>query len=394
METKIRDLQATMDRKLQAISKRVRLFTLEYTEKHVLPKNLVLTGLRGVGKSTFLLYHAQKSGKRMLYFSVDNPLLFTENLYELGKYVFFLGYDGIVVDEVHYARNWSNCLKALYDDFPDKTIWVSDSSSLILRNGVADLSRRYVFIKMPQMSFREFLYLETGEKYSISQPFENPTFLPVQPTGEVLSLFERYKEYGTRPFYVEGNYEERSLAILEKTMNTDVTYFVPHITDDNLRVMNAVVGTLAQSAIPRIQVRSLCADWSIGADKLYQLLEVMEALGVIQIVRYEKDTKAKSAGAKIFFADACLYSVLRGLVGTKREAFVSRCLLEMGYDVCASRNERDADFVASRRFSSKNITIEVGGAEKKMKHADYVIRDTIDFGSDKIIPLWLLAMAW
>lgn len=394
MSNKIQDLQATMDRKLQMLSQRIRLFTLEYTDKNTLPKNMVLTGLRGVGKSTFLLYHAQKSGKRLLYFSVDNPLLFTENLYEFGKSIFLTGYDGIVIDEVHYARNWSNCLKALYDDFPDKIIWVSDSSSLILRNGVADLSRRYVFVKMPQMSFREFLYLETGEKYETSQPFENSTFLPIQPTGQVLTLFEKYKNYGTRPFYLEGNYEERSLAMLEKTMNSDVTYFVPHITDDNLRVMHAVVGTLAQSAIPRIQVRSLCADWGIGADKLYQLLDVMESLGVLQIVRYEKDTKAKSAGAKIFFADACLYSVLHGLVGTQREAFVTRCLLEMGYEVSASKNEKDADFVATRRFCPKNILIEVGGAEKKMKNANFVIRDNIDYGNEQVIPLWLLSMGW
>ena len=74
---------------------------------------------------------------------------------------------------------------------------------------------------------------------------------------------------------MEGNYEERSLALLEKTLNSDVPFFVPSITDDNLRLMSAVMGTLSAASIPRLQVRSLCADWNVGADKLYQLLEVM-----------------------------------------------------------------------------------------------------------------------
>ena len=40
-------------------------------------------------------------------------------------------------------------------------------------------------------------------------------------------------------------------------------------TDGNLRLMNAVMGTLAHASIPRLSVRSLCADWGIGSDKLF-----------------------------------------------------------------------------------------------------------------------------
>ena len=53
------------------------------------------------------------------------------------------------------------------------------------------------------------------------------------------------------------------------------------MTVDNIRLMSAVVGTLSMSSIPRLQVRSLCADWNVSADKLYQLLDVMEAVGSI-----------------------------------------------------------------------------------------------------------------
>ena len=398
----IEDFKAIMERKIADMPARVRLWTTEYSSKNTLPKNMILTGLRGTGKSTFLLHQATQSGKKMLYFSADNPRMSALDLYEVASAVFMQGYDGVIIDEVHFARNWSTHLKSLYDDFPDRFVWASDSSALVLRSGTGDLSRRYVFVHMPILSFREFLFIETGEVYKTVNPFEmkKGESLPVKPDAAILSLFEEYKNHGTRPFYTEGDYEKRSLAVLEKTINSDVPFFVPQITDDNIRLMTAVVGTLSMSAIPRLQVRSLCTDWNVSADKLYQLLEVMDAVGALRIIRFPNDTKAKSAGAKLFFADPCLYSVLHGNAGNMREAFVTVLLQETGYTVNASKIETDGDFVISKNIggldfgTSPRIKIEVGGREKELKKSDWVIRDNADYPAGKSIPLWLLAMAW
>jgi uncharacterized protein len=51
-------------------------------------------------------------------FSADNPMLAGEPLRETVKSMFMAGYEGVIVDEVHYARDWILYLKALYDDFP------------------------------------------------------------------------------------------------------------------------------------------------------------------------------------------------------------------------------------------------------------------------------------
>lgn len=402
IEETIEDFKSIMERKFADVPERIRLWTTEYSSKNTLPKNMILTGLRGTGKSTFLLYHSKKCGKKMLYFSADNPRMSALALYDVVSAIFMQGYDGVIIDEVHFARNWSAHLKSLYDDFPDRFVWASDSSALVLRTGAADVSRRYVFVHMPIMSFREFLFIETGKVYDAVNPFEMKSVseLPLKPTAEILNYFEQYKLHGTRPFYTEDDYETRSLAVLEKTINSDVPFFVPHVTDDNIRLMTAVVGTLSMSAIPRLQVRSLCADWNVSADKLYQLLEVMEAVGVLRILRFPNDTKAKSAGAKLFFADPCLYAVLHGSVGNMREAFVTALLQESGYSVYASRVETEGDFIVSKNIgtfdlgTSPRIKIEVGGTGKEAKKSDWVIRDNTDYPAGKAIPLWLLAMSW
>lgn len=332
----------------------------------------------------------------MLYFSADNPMLAGEPLYDTVKSMFMAGFEGVIVDEIHYARDWSLHLKALYDDFPAQRLWVSDSSALVLRAGFGDTSRRYVPIRMPLLSFREFLFLETGIEYPVCDPFSGTVKLPVNPTPTILDSFRKYRLSGMRPFYGEGNFGERMFAILDKTLYSDVPFFLPNITDGNLRLMKAITGTLAASAVPRLQVRSLCADWGIGAEKLYQILNVMESVGVLRIVRTENDTKAKSAGDKLFFADPSFYSVLRGNPGTAREALVASLCADAGWTIETTRDDSTGDFVISKPSDTgmQKLKLEVGGASKKIKNADFVIRDDIDYPAANAVPMWLLGMGW
>lgn len=377
-------LERNMKRRLAHMPERIRLYTSEFGQ---LPSSVIITGARGCGKSTFLLHHVKDIN--MLYLSLDNPLLSTSTLYETVEYIFLKGYDGVILDEVHYAADWSRHLKAIYDDFPGKKIWVSDSSALVLRSSNADLSRRYVAIKMPMMSFREYLYIETGKLYD---KYRIGGEMPVNPDGEILRLFNQYRKHGTRPFYQEGDYEKRYMGVLEKAMYTDIPFFMTNITDNNLRLMSAVIGTLANSSVPRVQVTSLCNDWSIGAEKLYQLLFVMEQVQLINVVRLQNDTKARSVGAKMLYADPCAYWVLNADKGTEREAFVVFTLLQAGYDVSALKDERKGDFVIF--LNNECFTIEVGGEKKISKGADWVMRDNTDFPAGKAIPFWLLGMMW
>jgi len=383
----IHEIEAAMQRKIGAMPGRIRPYTTECKE---LPRAISLTGPRGVGKTTFLLYHAQN--RKILYFSADNPLLAGTPLYEVVRAIFMQGYEGVIVDEVHFAKEWSLHLKALYDDFPRHSIWVSDSSSLVMRSGTADLSRRFVNRQMPLLSFREFLSLETGESAPVYDPFSGQKELPLTPSPPLLDAFRRYKIIGSRPFYAEADFSERMLSVLDKTLYFDIPFFIPNVTDGNLRLMKAVTATLASAAIPRLQVRSLCADWGVGADRLYQILEVMQSVGILRIIRRENDTKAKSAGDKLFFSDFAFYHTLHGNTGSAREATVAALCAGAGWQIESTRDERSGDFVITKE--GRKLRLEVGGASKKVKNADFVIRDDTDYPSSGVIPLWLLGMGY
>lgn len=378
-------LVMAMQRRMAALPERLRLYTTEHAE---LPNALLLTGARGCGKTTFLLHHSR--GKRLLYFSADNPKIAGQPLYDMVSDILMLGYEGVIIDEIHFAADWSMQLKALYDDFPGKIFWVSDSSSLVLRVDEGDLSRRYVPMQMPLMSFREFLYLETGKEYPVYTL--GATALPTHPSAELLNHFRNYRSFGTRPFYQDGDFDARYMAVMDKVFSNDIPFFLPSVSDNNLRAMRAIVGTLSNSSIPRVQVTSLCSDWSIGAEKLYQLIFVMEHIGLLRIVRIQGDTKARSVGAKMLFADPCAYTVLNADHGTEREAYIVNCFAQAGYAVCAMRDEKKGDYIVSH--GNNMITVEVGGKSKKPKSADFVFRDNTDYPADNAVPFWLAGMMW
>lgn len=66
----------------------------------------------------------------------------------------------LVLDEVHYVKDWQKIVKNLYDDFRDLKIAYTGSSLLRLKARQGDLSWRQVGYELPGLSFREFLKFE------------------------------------------------------------------------------------------------------------------------------------------------------------------------------------------------------------------------------------------
>lgn len=385
----IEELEITTERLKQFLPQRKRLYFKEIPLDSL--RGALIYGLRGVGKTTLLLDTLSHRKDPLLYISADHPRIASIPLYDLVQVVFKKGYMGVVIDEVHHAHRWSRHVKALYDDYPDRILWISDSSNVILRNAVADLSRRFVQVRLPLLSFREYLYLETGREFEKMSPLDEVferggNILPHFKDLNILKLFREYAEGGIRPFYREGLYCERLKGVWEKSIYHDIPFYVSSIQDNHLKVMNAIMGHLLNSPIPTLNVSGMCNEWEIGKEKLYQLLQVMEQTELILIVRKtHKDHYTR--GAKIFLSDPSLYRCFRGNPGTAREAYVAMCLRER-YEVLASQDERQGDFVVCGK------RIEVGGKRKDQKQADFTFSDEIDVPVRNRIPLWMLGFLW
>jgi len=382
----IEKLELRTNRLISFLPERKRLF-FDDLEKKFQNRAILLYGPRGVGKTTFLLFMAKK--RNLFYISGDDPLLLSYSLRDLIEKI-LMNYPGIIIDEVHSLPNWGVVLKTIYDSFPNKIIWVSDSSSVILKKSIVDLSRRFVLIKLPLMSLREYIHFETGKVIGKLQ-FPSEDFLnyaaEVVKQVDVLNYFKDYRQKGTRPFYIEGNFKEKMMNILEKTLYYDIPHFVDTVSDNHFGVMRAMISHLLYSKIPTVNIESMCKEWSTGKPKLYQLLRAMEEVNIINIVWKEKTERPYSKGSKIFFADPAFYYVFEGEIGNFREAFSVFALKEKG-KIWAAKNEQDGDFIF------EGMKLEIGGKKKSSKLSDFVLRDDIDLPLRNVIPLWMLGMLW
>ncbi|HCW93876.1 MAG TPA: AAA family ATPase, partial [Flexistipes sinusarabici] len=329
-------------------------------------RGALVYGQRGVGKTTFLLDKIRN--KNFLYFSADNPLISSLPLYDFVQEIFKKGYEGIVIDEIHHSNSWSLNVKALFDDYPDKYIWISDSSNLMLKKSVADLSRRFVQYRIPMLSFREYVYLVTGrltEKIDIFN-FQK-SFLSDISELNILKLFNDYLNFGIRPIFFEGEYCSRLKNLIEKSLYSDIPFYVKSIQDSHLRLMNAIIGHLLISPVPTINVSGMCSEWGIGKEKLYDILYVLEHSELINIVR-KKNKHNYSKGSKIFLSDPSCYHCFRGDIGNVREAFFVLSMKEL-YELYASDDEKECDYIVN------NKKFEIGGRNKKRKNAEYIVSD-------------------
>lgn len=357
----------------------------------------LLIGPRGTGKTTFLISMLKKK-KEGLYLSLDDLKILNENLFDLVELAYNEGMRNLFLDEVHYYKNWSQYVKNIYDSFPKLNIILSDSSSLILRMGTGDLSRRFPKSTMPLLSFREYIFFKKSillpkmdpiklykGKDKIQLPKEIKQFIQSE---NINKIFLEFLEQGQRPFFIEGKYPERIENIIEKTIYSDIPYFLPSLQKNHLNGLKSIISYLANATIPTINIQNLCNQWEMGKDKVYELLSVLEASGITQIIYNTATPKGSSKGDKILFQDCSFYPVLGSHKGNRREAYFASTLKSAGYSVITSSDEEKGDYVVDK------ILFEVGGHKKVAKKSDIVIKETLDDIYSKEWPLWVLGFLW
>ena len=192
-------------------------------------KIIGIVGAKGVGKKTLLLQFMKKHNltpNEMMYISVDHPLMSSTTILEVAREFATLGGKLLIFDEIHSQADFANDLKTIWD-FLEINIIFSGSSALHLDN--ADLSRRALKYYLPTLSFREYIEIQTNQKFE-KQTLENiltshTTFATtIASTLKPLKYFKEYLEYGFYPFYLE-DIETSKIKLYEainKTIDIDL----------------------------------------------------------------------------------------------------------------------------------------------------------------------------
>ncbi len=396
----------------QRVLKRVRSDKKRYLYNQINwdERTILITGQRGVGKTTMMLQHLKENfsnSSKALYISVDNPFFKTVSLYEFALEFERLGGKVLYIDEIHKYKDWASHIKSIYDASELKLL-ISGSSMIQINKQEADLSRRVRSYKMANLSFREYLYfldIAFFKSVKIDDIFANHIEIANTITDKIKPYehFYNYLDYGAYPFVLE--HQDSFYHYLIGTINQILEVDFPYATNINFSQIDKIKKLiyLISTSVPlkpNISKLSLAID--VSRPTLIEYLHYLEIGSLINVV----NQKSRGYGVvgkpdKLFTYNTNLMNAIsqNTQIGTIRETFFVNQIKSSYYNKPALLDDsillsQYGDFKISNKY-----IVEIGGKNKSFKQiADvpnsFVVADDIEIGFGNKVPLWLFGFLY
>lgn len=356
-------------------------------------KMIGILGQRGVGKTTLirqLALNYDLPSSKILYISADN---IADSLIDIAKAFSAYGGELLIIDEIHKAENFANELKTIYD-FLDIKVIFSGSSALEIENSKIDLSRRVLFYELHSLSFREFLAIKFGidlPAHPLEEILQDHHDIAVEIKKEFkpLEYFKLYKEFGTYPFFTEGEkgYNLRLNEIINIILDSEVAT-IYNVDSDKIHTIRKLLHLLCSSVPLELNIQNLAQSAGVSRNTLYSYLYYLQKANLIEIIGGNfANKKLLNKPDKIYLENINLYNILcsNQNTGSLRESFfVSQ--LKIDHSV---KYAKKGDFIVDDRY-----TFEIGGKNKSFEQIkdmkeSFVVVDDTEVGFGNKIPLWL-----
>ncbi len=363
---------------------------------------IAIKGARGSGKTTLLLQIAKQKldTDKTLYVSLDHIYFFENKLYYLAKEFSDNGGENLLLDEVHKYPNWSREIKLIYDNFPSLKVIFTSSSMLEIYKAESDLSRRAVAYNLKELSFREFIALETGIELpvkSFEEILQNHNQIATDLVRKIkpLALFSKYLKMGAYPYFKENEaeYNQKLLNTINLIIEIDINA-VEDLNYETLVKLKKLLISIASSAPFTPNITKLSEKVGVSRNTLVQAIKILDRAGLVS--ELYKDTSgigALTKPEKLFLNNTNLMYVLakeNTNTGNVRETF----FLNQFKGLRAINLSEKSDFIIDKKY-----TFEIGGKNKSKKQiADlentFVAKDNIEIGFGNNIPVWLFGFLY
>lgn len=363
-----------------------------------------IKGARGVGKTTLLLQYMKlnysDNWQESLYVSLDSFSFRGKTLIGLADEFVLNGGKYLFLDEVHKYDNWAQELKNIYDDHAELKVVFTGSSLLEILNSRADLSRRAIVYHMQGLSFREYLEMETSQKFdtfTLDDILTNHIKIANLINSKIkpFRYFESYLKQGYYPFYKEDKdlYEQR----LEEVINMMLEIELPLLRGVDIGLVSKIKQVLAiiSESVPFTpNVTHLSQKMTVHRTTLMTYLHYLEEVGLTTNLQKEAKGSVKlQKPAKIYLENTNLMFVLspsNANIGNARETFFAN---QVGYKNKLNYHEK-TDFLVNNVYA-----FEIGGKDKTNKQIvgienSFIVADGIEYGYQNKIPLWLFGFLY
>lgn len=378
----------------------------------------IIIGPRGIGKTTTIAQYMSLHYKEheALYVNLDDIQNTTQfSMTEIAEEFVLNGGKLLCFDEIHKYNSWSAELKNIYDRFGDLKVIATGSSALQINQGSHDLSRRAIVYTMVGMSFREFLELHYGFKFS-PYPLQNILENHVELTTEIkkqieqkehkiIPLFKNYLKYGYYPYYLSMPNTTLFLQTLQQNINvsieSDLLYVYPKLNGTSIKKIKTLLSIIIKSVPFEPNISEMKKAAEIADDRtLKEYLSKLDDAGLIKLLmRNALAMKSIDKPEKIYLANPNLMYTKEPDIGNLRETFFVN-QVDNYYKIKRSLSDdgifagKSGDFYCEDKY-----TFEVGGKKKgfgqiKDVPDSYIVSDDLEIGIGHKIPLWIFGFLY
>jgi predicted AAA+ superfamily ATPase len=274
-------------------------------------KVVLLTGMRQVGKTTFLHHTAQdkNAGKiKRNYVTLDNPK--DEILAKEEPELFLQTYaPPVLIDEIQYAPELFRYIKILADNSDKKgLVWMTGSQQYNVMAGITEsLAGRVAILDMLGFSLYEW------EDKALRQA----PFLPSEKPPGILEKRDLAGTYriiwqGSFPELIDKNAAERSLfysSYIRSYIERDIRQLI-HVENESafIKFLSSAAARTGQE----LNLADIARDAEIAPNTARNWLSVLETSGIIYVLRpyYRNVLKRLTKRPKLYFMDTGLCAYL------------------------------------------------------------------------------------
>lgn len=360
-----------------------------------------IKGSRGVGKTTFLLQYAKEhvdvNNRKCLYVNMNNFYFQVRGIADFAGEFYRNGGRRLLIDQVFKEPNWAKELRQCYDLYPELKIVFTGSSVMRLKDESSELNGIVKSYNLRGFSFREFLNLQTGNKfkpYTLEDIIENHEHIvrEILPYVSPLKYFQDYLHHGYYPFFREHrNYSENLLKTMNMMTEVDIL-FIKQIELKYLAKIKKLFYLLAVNGKKAPNISKLASAIETSRATVMNYIKYLADARLINIVYPVGQAFPKKPPMVVMHNPNLMYAIYPINV-EKQNVMENFFLNALWKDHKVNVGAKSGSYVVDEKY-----TFRVFDATKQTRPrmcADTICaRYNTEIGHGNMLPLWLLGFLY
>lgn len=360
-----------------------------------------IKGSRGVGKTTFLLQYAKEhvdvNNRKCLYVNMNNFYFQVRGIADFAGEFYRNGGRTLLIDQVFKEPNWANELRQCYDLYPELKIVFTGSSVMRLKEENSELKGIVKSYNLRGFSFREFLNLQTGNKfkpYTLEDIIENHEHIvrEILPYVSPLKYFQDYLHHGYYPFFREHrNYSENLLKTMNMMTEVDIL-FIKQIELKYLAKIKKLFYLLAVNGDKAPNISKLASAIETSRATVMNYIKYLADARLINIVYPVGQAFPKKPPMVVMHNPNLMYAIYP--INVEKQSVMENFFLNaLWKDHKVNVGAKSGSYVVDEKY-----TFRVFDATKQTRPrmcADTICaRYNTEIGHGNMLPLWLLGFLY